>query len=62
LKSSAASTRFSAINLRRRHWDALKDTIVSGWMNKAQVAASGVVPTAILAEMHRKLAEPGTVY
>jgi uncharacterized protein len=44
-------------------WDALmngKATIVSGWMNKAQVAASGVVPPAILAEMHRKMAEPGT--
>jgi uncharacterized protein len=43
-------------------WDALMDgkaTIVSGWMNKAQVAVSGIVPPAILAEMHRKMAEPG---
>ena len=37
-----------------------KATIVSGWMNKAQVAAAGVVPPAILAEMHRKMAEPGS--
>jgi uncharacterized protein len=44
-------------------WDALmhgKATIVSGWMNKAQVAASGIVPPAVLAEMHRNMAEPGS--
>lgn len=34
--------------------------IVSGWTNKLQVLASGVVPQPILAAMHRKLAEPGT--
>jgi len=42
-------------------WDALnagKGHIVSGLMNKAQVAAAGVVPQAILAGMHRKMAEP----
>jgi short-subunit dehydrogenase len=47
----------------RDGWDALmagKGHIVSGWMNKAQVAASGVVPQSVLAEQHRKMAEPGT--
>lgn len=46
----------------RDGWDALmagKGHIVSGWINKAQVAAAGVVPQSVLAELHRKMAEPG---
>ena len=44
-------------------WDAMlagKGHIVSGWQNKAQVLASGVVPQAALAALHRKIAEPST--
>lgn len=44
-------------------WDAMKagkGHIVSGLANKLQVAASGVVPQAVLAEMHRGMAEPGS--
>ncbi|WP_022681710.1 SDR family NAD(P)-dependent oxidoreductase [Sphingobium bisphenolivorans] len=44
-------------------WDALMDGkahIVSGWKNKLQAAAAHVTPAAILAEQHRKMAEPGT--
>jgi short-subunit dehydrogenase len=44
-------------------WDALfagKASIVSGWKNKIQVALAHVTPAAILAEQHRKMAEPGT--
>jgi short-subunit dehydrogenase len=44
-------------------WDALmsgKHAIVSGWKNKVQVAAANVTPNEILAEQHRKMAEPGT--
>jgi uncharacterized protein len=47
----------------RDGWDALMDGkahIVSGWKNKAQAAAAHVTPAAILAEQHRKMAEPGT--
>lgn len=47
----------------RDGWDALmagKGRIVSGLMNKAQVAAAGVVPQSVLAERHRKMAEPGS--
>lgn len=45
----------------RDGWHALmegKGHIVSGLSNKLQVAASGVVPQAVLAEQHRKMAEP----
>jgi short-subunit dehydrogenase len=44
-------------------WDALlagKGHIVSGFSNKLQVAAAGIVPQSILAEQHRKMAEPGS--
>lgn len=34
--------------------------IVSGIKNKAQVAAAHVLPSAMKAEMHRKMAEPGS--
>lgn len=47
----------------RDGWDAMmtgEGVIVSGFYNKLQVAAAGVVPQAVLAEQHRKMAEPGT--
>lgn len=37
-----------------------KGHIVSGWSNKLQVAAAGVVPQSMLAEQHRKMAKPGS--
>jgi short-subunit dehydrogenase len=50
-------------DVARDGWDALmagKANIVSGWKNKLQVAAANVTPAAILAEQHRKMAEPGS--
>jgi short-subunit dehydrogenase len=44
-------------------WDALmkgEGHIVSGWKNKVQKTMASVTPSATLAEMHRKMAEPGT--
>jgi len=34
--------------------------VVAGWKNKARVAMSKVLPSQVVAEQHRKLAEPGT--
>ena len=34
--------------------------VVAGWKNKLQVAAASVTPASVLAEAHRKQAEPGT--
>lgn len=45
----------------RDGWDAMmagEARIVSGFMNKLRVAASGIVPPSILAEQHRGMAEP----
>lgn len=47
----------------RDGWDAMmkgENSIVSGWKNKIQTTVANVTPNAILAEMHRRLAEPGT--
>lgn len=33
--------------------------IVSGWKNKLQTAAASFLPSGLLAEQHRKMAEPG---
>jgi len=34
--------------------------VVTGWKNKLQVALAHLVPTSILAEQHRRMAQPGT--
>jgi short-subunit dehydrogenase len=34
--------------------------VVSGWKNKLQTAMASVTPAGILAEQHRKMAEPGS--
>jgi short-subunit dehydrogenase len=34
--------------------------VVSGWKNKVQTAVASVTPAAMLAEQHRKKAEPGS--
>ena len=34
--------------------------VVSGWKNKIQTTIANVTPSGVLAEQHRKMAEPGT--
>ena len=34
--------------------------VVSGWLNKLQTAIASVTPSGMLAEQHRKMAEPGS--
>jgi len=34
--------------------------VVSGWTNKLQTAMANVTPAGVLAEQHRKMAEPGS--
>ena len=34
--------------------------VVSGWKNKLQTAVANVTPAGVLAEQHRKMAEPGS--
>ncbi len=44
-------------------WDAMmagSGHVVSGWQNKLQAAMSHILPDAVLAKLHRGMAEPGT--
>ena len=34
--------------------------VVAGWKNKLQAAVANVTPASLLAEQHRKMAEPGS--
>jgi short-subunit dehydrogenase len=34
--------------------------VVSGWQNKLQSAIAQITPSSILAEAHRRMAEPGS--
>jgi short-subunit dehydrogenase len=59
----ASESKSDPKDVAKDGWDALmagKASIVSGWSNKIQVAAANVTPNAVLAEQHRKMAEPGT--
>lgn len=37
-----------------------KGDVVSGWKNKLETALATVTPSSMLAEQHRRMAEPGT--
>ena len=44
-------------------YDAMKkgeDKVVAGWKNKVEAAMTNVVPDSVLAQQHRKMAEPGS--
>lgn len=64
LDTKVGSTKNAdAYKVAKDGWDALMagtNNITSGLMNKAQVAASGVLPPEVMADQHRKMAEPGT--
>jgi short-subunit dehydrogenase len=50
-------------DVARDGWNAMKagrGHVVSGWGNKLKVAMAHVMPAGMLAEQHRKEAEPGT--
>jgi short-subunit dehydrogenase len=47
----------------RQGFDAMmkgEGDVVTGWMNKLQSAIALITPSGMLAEQHRKMAEPGT--
>lgn len=59
----AADNKSDPADVARDGWDALmkgEAHIVSGWKNKIQATIAHVTPASILAEQHRKMAEPGT--
>ena len=50
-------------DVAKEGYEAMKkgeDKVVAGWKNKMQAAMTNVVPDSMLAEQHRKMAEPGS--
>ena len=50
-------------DVARTGFDAMmsgEGDVVTGWKNKLQSAIASVTPSGVLAEMHRKMAEPGS--
>jgi short-subunit dehydrogenase len=50
-------------DVARQGYDAMMagaGDVVTGWKNKLQSAIANVTPAGVLAEMHRKQAEPGS--
>jgi uncharacterized protein len=58
-----SDTKMDAAEVARIGFKAMLDgdgDVVAGWKNKLQAAAAAVTPSSVLAEQHRKMAEPGT--
>jgi short-subunit dehydrogenase len=59
----ASDSKSDPADVARDGWDAMmkgEAHIVSGWKNKVQAAVAHVTPASVLAEQHRKMAEPGS--
>lgn len=59
----ASDSKSDPADVARDGWDAMMNGeahIVSGWKNKLQATMAHVTPAAVLAEQHRKMAEPGS--
>jgi uncharacterized protein len=51
------------VDVARDGFDAMMrgdGDVVSGWKNKLQSAIANVTPAGVLAEQHRRMAEPGS--
>ena len=62
-KPFAIVTGASSADVARVGFDAMMrgdGDVVSGWKNKLQTAMANVTPAGVLAEQHRKMAEPGS--
>jgi uncharacterized protein len=58
-----AGEKMDADEVAKIGFDAMmkgEGDVVAGWKNKLQTAIASVTPSAVLAEQHRKMAEPGT--
>ncbi|HEX7666999.1 MAG TPA: SDR family NAD(P)-dependent oxidoreductase [Polyangiaceae bacterium] len=58
-----ADEKQPADEVAKAGWDAMMNgegEVVAGWKNKLQAALAHVTPAGVLAEQHRKMAEPGS--
>lgn len=62
-KIGADGNKADAADVAKAGFDAMmagEGDVVAGWKNKVEAALAGVVPSAMLAEQHRKMAQPGS--
>jgi len=62
-KVGTQQNKSDPVDVARVGFKAMMDgdgDVVAGLKNKLQTAMAGVTPAAVLAEQHRKMAEPGT--
>lgn len=62
-KAGADDNKADPAKVARDGWNAMLKgdaRVTSGWFNKLQAAASGILPQSLLAEQHRAMAEPGS--
>ncbi|YBV98284.1 SDR family NAD(P)-dependent oxidoreductase [Phyllobacteriaceae bacterium JZ32] len=55
------SEKADPADVARKGYEAMmagKSGVVTGFMNKVQTAFAGIIPDTVLAEMHRRMAEP----
>ena len=58
----ASESKADPAKVARDGYDAMqagRGEVASGFMNKVQVAFAGIIPDGVMAEMHRRMAEPG---
>ena len=58
-----AGEKAAPADVAREGYDAMKNGeahVVAGWKNKVSAAMANLVPDSVLAEQHRKTAEPGS--
>jgi len=63
LRQIVPLNHYDLADVAKTGWEAMLEgehSIVHGTMNQAQVLAAGVLPEAVTAELHRKLAKPGS--
>ncbi len=61
--SAGAGKKDNPAMVAKAGFDAMmagKGDVVAGWHNKLQAAIAHIAPADLLAEMHRKIAQPGT--
>jgi short-subunit dehydrogenase len=64
-KVGADDDKAAPADVAREGYEAMKkgnDHVVAGWKNKVQAVMANVIPDSVLAEQHRRMAQPGTAH
>lgn len=62
---AGSGEKASPADVAKEGYEAIKkgaDHVVAGWKNEVSAAMTNVLPDSVLAEQHRKTAEPGSAH